>query len=96
VGLRSYFSVPASVPKLPNPDVVQDAIRGVRVSKAPSPNGIPNRVLKHLPQRAVSVLFKIFNAILTHQFPTVWKHARVISILKPGKPSSTAIIISAH
>jgi hypothetical protein len=28
----------------------------------------------------------IFNAILiTHHFPTVWKHARVISILKPGK-----------
>jgi len=28
----------------------------------------------------------IFNAILTtHHFPTVWKHARFISILKPGK-----------
>ena len=26
------------------------------------------------------------NAILlTHHFPTVWKHARVICILKPGK-----------
>jgi len=30
----------------------------------------------------------IFNAILlTHHFPTMWKHARVISILKPGKDS---------
>ena len=28
----------------------------------------------------------IFNAILlTHHFPTAWKHVRVISILKPGK-----------
>jgi len=42
--------------------------------------------LKHLPQRAVSLLAQIFNAILlTHHFLTVWKHARVISILKPGK-----------
>jgi hypothetical protein len=42
--------------------------------------------LKHLPQRAVSLLVLIFNAILlTHHFPSVWKHARVISILKPGK-----------
>jgi len=31
-------------------------------------------------------LFWIFNVVLhTHHFPTVWKHARVISILKPGK-----------
>jgi hypothetical protein len=34
----------------------------------------------------VSLLVQIFNAVLlTHHFPTVWKHARVISILKPGK-----------
>jgi len=42
--------------------------------------------LKYLPQRAVSLLVQIFNAVLlTHHFPSVWKHARVISILKPGK-----------
>jgi hypothetical protein len=86
VGLRSYFMAPASEPKLTNPEDVQEAIRGFRVSKAPGPNGIPNRALKHLTQRAVSLLVLIFNAILlTHHFPTAWKHARVISILKPGK-----------
>ena len=73
VALRSY-------------EEVQEATRGLMVSKAPGPNGIPNRALKHLPQRAVSVLVRIFNAILlTNHFPTVWKHAQVISILKPGK-----------
>jgi hypothetical protein len=42
--------------------------------------------LKHLPQRAISLLFWIFNVVLcSHHFPTVWKHARVISILKPRK-----------
>jgi len=85
VALRSYFLTPASEPTLTNPDEVHKAIRGLKVSKAPGPNGIPNRALKHLPQRAVSLLAQIFNAILlTHHFPTVWKHARVICILKPG------------
>ena len=86
VALRSYFLSSASEPKLTNPDEVHEAIRGLKVSKAPGPNAIPNRALKHLPQRAVSLLAQIFNVVLrTHHFPHVWKHARVISVLKPGK-----------
>jgi hypothetical protein len=86
VGLRSYFMAPASEPKLTNPEEVHEAIRGLKVSKAPGPNGIPKRALKHLPQRAVSLLVLVCNAILlTHHFPTAWRHARVISILKPWK-----------
>jgi len=56
MALRSYVMTPASEPKLTNPEEVQDAIRGLKISKAPGPNGIPNRALKHLPQRAVSLL----------------------------------------
>jgi hypothetical protein len=64
---------------------VQDAIRGLKVGKAPGPDGIPNRALKHLPLSIVSLLI-LFNAILrTQYFPVAWKHARVFSILKPGK-----------
>ena len=49
-------------------------------------DSFPNRALKHLPQQAVSLLAEIFNVVLlTNHFPTVWKHGRVISILKPGK-----------
>jgi hypothetical protein len=78
--------VPASEHKITNPEEVQETIRVLRVSKAPRPNRITNRVLKLLTQRAVSLLDKIFNAILlTNHYPSVWKHARVISILKPGK-----------
>jgi hypothetical protein len=84
VALRSYFLTPASETKMTNTDEVQEAIRGLKVSKVPGPKGIANRTLKHLPQRAVSLLVMIFKAILlTHHFPSVWKHARVISILKP-------------
>jgi hypothetical protein len=50
VALRSYFLTPASEPTLTTPDEVQEAIRGLSVSKAPGPKGIPNRALKHLPQ----------------------------------------------
>ena len=48
--LRSYFLIPASEPKLTNPDKVHEAISGLKVGRAPGPNGIPNRALKHLPQ----------------------------------------------
>jgi hypothetical protein len=86
VGLWSYFMAPAGEPNLTDPEEVQEAIKGLKASEATGPNGIPNRALKHLPQRAVSLLVLILNAIiLTHHFPTAWKHARVISILKPGK-----------
>jgi hypothetical protein len=69
-GLRSYFMAPASEPKLTNPEDVQEAISGLKVSKAPDPKSILNTALKHLPQRAVSLLVLIFNAILlTHHFP---------------------------
>ena len=64
VALRCHLMSPASEPKLTNPEEVQEAIRGLKVSKSPGPNGIPNRALKYLPQRAVVL---IFNAILiTH------------------------------
>jgi len=86
VALRSYILTPASDHKLINPYKVHEAIRGLKVSKAPDPNGFPNRALKHLPQRVVSFLAQIFNAVLrTHHFPQVWEHVRVISILKPEK-----------
>jgi len=85
VALRSYLRIPANELTLNKLEDVQEAIRGLKVSKAPGPNGIPNRALKNLPQRAVTLLVLIFNAILpTHHFPTAWKHTRVISILKPG------------
>jgi len=57
--------------------------QGLQVSGS---NGIPNRALKHLPQRAFSFLAQIVNAVLrAYHFPLAWKDGRVISILKPIK-----------
>ena len=49
VSLRSYCLIRASEPQLTTPDEVHESIRGIRVSKAPGPNGIPNTDMKHLP-----------------------------------------------
>ena len=84
--LESYLLTPTSEPMFTDPDEDQNAIRGLKVGKAPGPNGVSNRALKHLPMRAVLLLAQFFNSILlNHHIPPVWKHARVISILKPGK-----------
>ena len=78
--LQAYSYAPASEPNLTNPAEVQGAILRLKASEAPGPNGIPNRALKHLPQRAVSLLAAVFNAaLLAKFFPSVWKHARIVS-----------------
>jgi hypothetical protein len=95
VTLRSYFLIPANESKVNNPEEIQEAIRGLRFSKASSPNGIQDRSLKHLPQREVSHLVLIFNMILpTHHFPTSWTYARVF-YTNNEKGSSTDLILSA-
>jgi len=84
--MRAYSFAPASEPKLTNPTEVQDAIRGLNFGKAPGPTDIPNGALKHLPLGILSLLVVLFNAILrTQYFPVAGKHARMFSILKPGR-----------
>ena len=64
-------------------------VRELKVHKAPGPNGVPNTTKRHLPDRALTFLTVVFNAVLMLQEPiTLWKHASVISILKPGKDST--------
>jgi hypothetical protein len=65
--LLAYYYAPAIVPNLTNPMEVQDAIRDLKDGKAPGPNGLPNRALKHLPQRTISLLVALFNAALLHR-----------------------------
>jgi hypothetical protein len=70
--LESYFQTPASKPKLTDPEEVHETIRGLKLGKAPGPNGIPNRDSEHLHMRAVYLLFLIFKAVLcTYHFSPV-------------------------
>ena len=56
MALESYLQTPASEQKLTNPDEVREAIMDLKVDKAPGPNGITNRALKYLPNRAALLL----------------------------------------
>jgi hypothetical protein len=86
VAMRANQCAPARKPTLTTPSDVLEAIKGLNVGKAPGPNGIQNRVLRYLPKRAITILTKMFNAVLRGQyFPPVWKHDRVVRILKPEK-----------
>jgi hypothetical protein len=90
--MRAYEYAPASEPTLTTSSEVIEAIKGLKVGKALGPNIIPNRVLRHLPERAITFLTKVFNAVLRRQyFPPVWKHARVLPILKPRKAPSSPL-----
>ena len=56
------------------------------MSKTRGPDDIPNRDLRHTPLSAISLLVVLFNEILrTQYFPAAWKHAHLLSILKPRK-----------
>lgn len=66
--MRAYLFAPASEPKLTDTPEVQDAIRGLKVGKAPAPNGMPSRAVKHIPLRVVSLVVVLFNAILRMQY----------------------------
>jgi len=50
VALRSYILSPAIEPPVKHPDEVHETIRGLKVSKAPDTNGLPNNALKHRPK----------------------------------------------
>jgi hypothetical protein len=82
----AYSFAPTGEPKLSNPTEVQDAIQGLKVGKAPGPNGIPNRALKHHPLSVVFLPVVLFNTISWTQYlAAAWKHALMFSILKQGK-----------
>jgi hypothetical protein len=84
--MRAYSFAPASEPQLINPTEILEAIRGLKVGKAPDPERIPNRALKHLPLSVSSLLVVLFKEIFhTQYFKPAWKHDRMFSILNPGK-----------
>lgn len=74
------------------PTTVTELLRiaqALKPFKAAGPDGLTNAALKALPQPWMALLAHLFNSILrTAHFPTCWKHARVITICKPGKNPS--------
>jgi hypothetical protein len=94
---QAYSYALASKPQLTNPMEVQDTIRGLKVGKAPDPNSFPTRALKHLPQRAISLLVALLNASLLAQcLPSVWKQSPRDCHPETGEGPVTTIVVSAY
>ena len=55
--MRAYSFAPASQPTLTIPTEDQDNVRGLKVGKAPSPNGTPNRAEKLCHKSVLVVLW---------------------------------------
>ena len=86
--LSTLRNTPCYVPqnKRITTEQVAAALKGSKNMKAPGFDGIFNLVLKNLSMSALAHIAKILNKCLDlHYFPTCWKMAKVVPILKPGK-----------
>lgn len=81
-----------AISNLVKPREITSFIRLLKNRKAPGPDGISNRCLKHLPHRAVILLTQIMNACLRlSYFPMSMKTASIVTFRKPNKdPSNPA------
>ncbi|GJQ70198.1 hypothetical protein Trydic_g22658 [Trypoxylus dichotomus] len=65
-----------------SPEEVKAIVKSFRPNKAPGPDGITYRALKHVPKKFVNIC----NAMLRlRHFPSQWKLADVAMIPKPGQ-----------
>jgi hypothetical protein len=81
-----------SLPHTPLPNFtnhydVQRKISSLKQRAAPGDDGITPIMLRHLSQKALLYLTRLFNHLLHRGYlPNAWKHAKVTPILKPNKP----------
>ena len=82
--LHNSFCSPFSLNEL------STAISNLSSSTASGPDQIAYPLLKHLPEPAQLLLLSLFNRSWhSHIFPSCWKPTTIISIHKPGKPTSS-------
>ncbi|GBO13759.1 RNA-directed DNA polymerase from mobile element jockey [Araneus ventricosus] len=70
----------------PHNDEIIKCIKNLKKNKAPGYDGISNKIILNLPINCITTLRLIIENIMKFgYFPTRWKTATVIPILKPGK-----------
>lgn len=76
--------------KLATVTETQQIIKRLKNPKAPGIDKVNNRPIKQLPALGILYINLIINACLKlGHFPDRWKHAEVMAIKKPDKPSSS-------
>ena len=93
--VNRWLAQTANVEERPFPPFTSEELIGVvarwRPFKCPGLEGIQNVLLKHFPMSFFDVVVNLFNAIVvTRCWPSVWKHAKLIALLKRGKPAQVA------
>ncbi|KAI5727897.1 hypothetical protein M8J77_008348 [Diaphorina citri] len=83
--LNKINKTQSSPPSIPSSEVVR-VIQKAKASKAIGPDGISTLMLKHLGHKGIEYMTSMFNLSLKSlTIPNVWKIARIIPLLKPGK-----------
>lgn len=68
---------------------IKQIVKELNIKKAAGRNKITGKMLKELPPIAIKILTFIFNAVLRLKYyPQAWKIAKIILVLKQGKPES--------
>jgi hypothetical protein len=79
--------------KINQQEVKTIILHGISSKKAPGYELVTGKILKNLPDKGLKLLTYIYNAILRLEyFPSQWKVAEVIMILKPGKNPNYAAL----
>ena len=69
---------------------IKQAFDDFKAKKSAGPDGLKPTVLKHLTDRMIEAIELAYKAsIKLHYTPTLWTHARVVFIPKPGKTDYT-------
>lgn len=62
-------------------------VKKAKTRKAPGHDLINKQDILELSNKAGELFLSLINGIITtHHFPTIWKKAKIITFLKPGKP----------
>ena len=86
--IRSMKQRPKDPTPIFTPAQTLEAIKKAKSSKALGPDGLSPIMLKHLGPNGINFLTNIFNeCIKCSIIPSIWKTAKIIPLLKPGKPS---------
>jgi hypothetical protein len=71
-----------------NTTTVLNHIRALPPNKAPGPDKVMDRMLKHLPQQVITYLASIYQNIFNHSYvPALWCTSKAIFIPKHNKPN---------
>ena len=85
--LRNIKSKTKTPPPVFTPAQTAEVIRKAKASKALGPDNLSPIMLKNIGPLGIQYLTNIINmCIKTSHIPAVWKKAKIIPLLKPGKP----------